>query len=948
MSCPMSELLSLFQKNGVAKPVKKGELLYLGEEDRIFYSGPLNLFSVEKSGVRHFISRCQGPLFFSLPLYGMSEEAQTIYEMKKEQLTSLLQKPLFAEFQAALQDWVDTLSLSLTQPFPEGDSLCMLPGKISSVEAEQVIACRKKTIETWIQVVEGELAIYGDETLRLTLASGYFPLSPSLWLKSLNNCKAKVITTLSLIEENQWLRGIEQYQAILKQILSRKLEEIEKDEKQLLEDRDVEQELNLRNAIEQMQSIFQHEKIQQKTHNALEVAFLKIGEEMKINFHFPSKIWRLSRLEEMIDAICEASKIRKRIVRLRQDWWLNNGGHFLAFFKEEPVALINRPSLRYQMHNDSKKVQINRSLAKEIHPVAYQFYTPLPSEVISGGSIGAFLVSHYKNLLFFTLLFSAAAAIIAFFPSLATKLLFAYAIPESSRSLILYLTAGLFCAAFGYAFFYVLRSYCFLKFEGLASHLSDTGIWDRLLKLPPSFFRRFSAGNLLYRASGMQDIRALITGNTVSIVLSGIFSLFYFFLMFFFSPLLAVVSFLITLVSFIMVIFLAYKKTTILRKSLELQGRFRSLIIQTISGVGKLRVANAEKSAFSHCANTFTHFKLLQLKTQNIENIVAIFSAFFPLLSMWAIYALVLEKIGARGLSLPNFLAFNMAFGAYSAGIYPLNAILIKLATIFPLWERTEVILKEPQEEEESRSDPGKLSGALFVDSVVFGYDPSRPPIINRVSLQVKPHEMIGIVGPSGSGKSTLLRLKLGFEKPQSGGVYYDGKDLASLDPRSVRRQIGTVMQGVGLLAGNIYENLISGGSYTKEQVKTALELSGFDKDLEDLPMGIMTYIPMNGATLSGGQKQRLLLTRALLVNPCLLIFDEATSALDNTSQEAITRNIETLNTTRILVAQRLSTIKRADRIYVIQNGIISQVGTFEELAKAPGLFAEMLRRQKV
>ncbi|MDE3045517.1 MAG: ATP-binding cassette domain-containing protein [Verrucomicrobiota bacterium] len=411
-----------------------------------------------------------------------------------------------------------------------------------------------------------------------------------------------------------------------------------------------------------------------------------------------------------------------------------------------------------------------------------------------------------------------------------------------------------------------------------------------------------------------------------------------------FSPLLTAAAISIALFSLLLTLFLSTSKISLLRQSLDIQGNIRALLLQMISGIGKLRVAGAEKNAFSHWASLFSRHKTLQLRERNLQTLATTFSTIFPLLTFWAVYALLLHS---DPLSLPDFLAFQIALGLFLQAIYPFNQTLLALSRIVPLWERTRVILQEPLEEEKKKTDPGRLTGAILALSLSFSYD-HRTPILQNISINIQPRELVAIVGPSGSGKSTLIRLLLGFEKPSSGGIYYDGKDLAHLDPRAVRKQLGTVLQGEELLAGPLYDNLISGGTFHPEQIHQALELSGFAEDIATLPMGLHTYLPLSGATLSGGQKQRLFLARALLTRPSILLFDEATSALDYRTQQAITQNIGALNITRVIITQHLAGVRNADRIYVLQKGSIVQSGTFDELASSPGLFADMISRQKL
>ncbi len=273
---------------------------------------------------------------------------------------------------------------------------------------------------------------------------------------------------------------------------------------------------------------------------------------------------------------------------------------------------------------------------------------------------------------------------------------------------------------------------------------------------------------------------------------------------------------------------------------------------------------------------------------------------------------------------------------------------IMQLVDSVALWERVQVILEEPLELHERSANPGKLTGSIRLDSVVFGYDAARSPVLDNVSLVINPKEFVGIVGASGSGKSTLFRLILGFEKSRSGVVYFDDKDLSTLNMQEVRKQMGAVLQGESIMSGNLYDNLVCGGLYTPEEIQAAIERSGFDEDLQRLPMGLHTVVSGGSSTLSGGQKQRLLLARALLGNPSILLFDEATSALDNCSQEKVSAGIDQLNVTRVVIAHRLSTIVNADRIYVLDDGKIAQAGTYAELSEVPGIFADMLERQKL
>ena len=200
----------------------------------------------------------------------------------------------------------------------------------------------------------------------------------------------------------------------------------------------------------------------------------------------------------------------------------------------------------------------------------------------------------------------------------------------------------------------------------------------------------------------------------------------------------------------------------------------------------------------------------------------------------------------------------------------------------------------------------------------------------------------MAFVGASGSGKSTLLRLLLGFEKPLSGAIYFDGQDIAGLDIQEVRAQMGVVLQNGKLLPGDILTNIIGSSPLTVDHAWEAARMAGIEQDIKDLPMGMYTVVAEGGKGLSGGQRQRLMIARAIVGKPRIMLFDEATSALDNRTQEIVSRAMEQMSTglhkvTRIVIAHRLSTIVQADRIIVLDKGLVVQTGTYEELIDQPG-----------
>jgi ABC-type bacteriocin/lantibiotic exporter with double-glycine peptidase domain len=267
------------------------------------------------------------------------------------------------------------------------------------------------------------------------------------------------------------------------------------------------------------------------------------------------------------------------------------------------------------------------------------------------------------------------------------------------------------------------------------------------------------------------------------------------------------------------------------------------------------------------------------------------------------------------------------------------------LLNLIPVYERAKPILHALPEVSESKVHPGVLQGRIEVAKLGFQYGEGAQ-ILKDVSFTAQPGEYIALVGPSGSGKSTLLRLLLGFEKATSGTIYYDKQDIVDLDLNALRRQFGVVLQSGQLMPADIFNNIVGAANLTLEDAWEAARMVGLDEDIKKMPMGMYTVISDGASTFSGGQRQRIMIARAIVHRPRILFFDEATSALDNHTQSIVTASLDQMKTTRIVIAHRLSTVIKADRIIVLQDGRIVQDGNYKELIAVPGLFQDLATRQ--
>jgi len=296
-----------------------------------------------------------------------------------------------------------------------------------------------------------------------------------------------------------------------------------------------------------------------------------------------------------------------------------------------------------------------------------------------------------------------------------------------------------------------------------------------------------------------------------------------------------------------------------------------------------------------------------------------------------------------------DYIAFNSAYGLVTGAFTTLSGVALTIAKIKPIYEMVEPILLEEPESSNDKAVVTSLNGDIQLSNVYFRYRENMPYVVDGMNLKINAGEYIAIVGTTGCGKSTLMRLLLGFEKPERGAIYYDGKDISKLDLRSLRRRIGAVTQDGKLFQGDISSNiLISAPQLPKEAAWEAAEIAGIADDIRAMPMKMHTMISEGQGGISGGQKQRLMIARAVAPKPKILMFDEATSALDNKTQKQVSEALDKMDCTRIVIAHRLSTIKNCDRILMLDKGRIIEDGSYDELIAKNGRFAELVARQRL
>jgi ATP-binding cassette subfamily C protein len=676
-----------------------------------------------------------------------------------------------------------------------------------------------------------------------------------------------------------------------------------------------------------------------------------VADDMGIAITCPRRATDVTGVAEAIELMARASRIRTRRVMLRDGWWREDNGPLLGFRAEghRPVALRYTATRGYTCcdPSDGGEVKVDDALADKLAPFAVTFYRSFPEVALSIRDVLRFGIQGCGRELRSVVAMTLLAAFLGMVPPVATGLVFDSFIPGAQRSQLLQMTIILVVCALSVSMFQVVRSVALLRIEGRMGNAIQCAVWDRLLALPMSFFRPYTAGELAVRAMGIDGIRQLVSGSTITAIVAGITSLGNYILLFRYSARLAAWATLLIAIALAATLLGGYVQLSHQRGVAALQSKTSGVVLQLLTSVSKLRVAGAEAHAFAGWARRFAEQRRLQFKVRSIGNWVAAFNAGFPTAAyMLVFWAAVAPLTAAHTMHTGDFLAFMSAFGICLGCVITTSKALLSMLLAVPLYEQAKPILVTAPEVDGAKEDPGELMGAVDIEHVSFRYETDGPLVLCDLTVHAKPGEFVAFVGPSGSGKSTILRLLLGFETPEAGSIYYDGRELGGLDLRALRRQMGVVLQSGRLMTGDIYTNIVGSAPVPLEAAWEAARMAGVADDIRQMPMGMHTVISEGGGTLSGGQRQRLMIARAIVHHPRILLFDEATSALDNRTQATVSASLERLQATRIVIAHRLSTIMHAHRIYVLRLGELVQCGSYDELLRQRGLFADLAARQ--
>lgn len=660
-----------------------------------------------------------------------------------------------------------------------------------------------------------------------------------------------------------------------------------------------------------------------------------------------------------------SARCRTRVVTLEPGWWRRPDATLLGFTDDgtTPVALLpQRSGYVLRDPSDGTRRRVDEAWAARIARTAYAIYTPFPDQARTGRIVRSTLRGARTELVLL-LVFGLLAGIVNLLVPLVVSAVFSSVLPTRSGDLLFAVTALLAGGAVTLALVTYTQNLVTVRLSGKLAGTLEPALTDRLLRLPSDFFRRYDTGDLATRAIGIQQIRQMLSASVFTSLLALVFSLASVAVVFIYSPPLAIVA--LVLIAIVLGLLVALN-VRIVRHGAEVQeeqGALAAMLYQVARSVAKVRVAGAEQRVMARWAEGFRRQQSASYRSGRAQVWVTALTAALPAAVALALYGAVSGGL-AGDISAGRFLGLFTALGQFTAALTAMIFSLGPLLAVVPLWRRVRLILDEPIEVG-GEEDPGVLTGRISVRNVSFAYGdgadggseesgdtatPAEPTgqVLSEVSLDIEPGQYVAITGPSGSGKSTLLRLLLGLDTPTAGVIRYDGKDLRALDASLVRRQFGVVLQNATPLPGALRNTILGDSGLPDEEAWRAAADADLADDIRRMPMGMQTIIGEGGLAFSGGQLQRMMIARALARRPAIIFLDEATSALDERTQATVSSHLDRLAVTRVAVAHRLSTIRNADRIYVLDQGRIAESGTFDELMAREGPFQRLARRQMI
>ena len=675
-----------------------------------------------------------------------------------------------------------------------------------------------------------------------------------------------------------------------------------------------------------------------------------IGRHEGIDFRIPVRSGPSEDPVGLVD-ILDASGVRARRVSFRNegDWWRSDSNAMLVFREGDgrPVALLPGMFGRYRAVDPVSKrsVRVTAARAAALGDEAWMFYRPLPERDVMPANLLRIALRGSAGDLARLVLAGVPGGLIKLLPALALGFVANHIAAGGSGEALYAVVVAL--AGFGLlgALLHMLQSTAMMRFEGRLASRVEAAFWDRLIRLPRSVLNRHPTGDLAMSAMTFRNLRDGLQRVVADGLLSVVFLLPVFAVIFLYDAALGAVTLFFSFVSLLIVVLLGLRQISPYGRMIGAARRVAGRLFQIVGGIAKLRVENAEGSAYAIWARDYREQKRAEIELGAFEGHSRAFGAALPFLA-GGVLLFAVAAVGDREVPVGDFLVVYTVFIVFQSAVARLGESFGTLAAMLPAFDQLRPLLAAVPETEVEGEPVEYLGGDILFDRVSFRFDPDGPLVLDDVTIRARPGEFIAITGESGAGKSTLFRLALGIDRPTMGAVYYDGRDLRHLNLKQVRRKIGAVPQSVDLHPQDLWDNLVGyRNEVESEEIWAAAGIAEVEDQIKSMPMGMMTMVG-TGSVLSGGESQRITIARSVIGSPRIMLLDEATNWLDNENQAKVMKNLTALTSTRLVIAHRLSTLEQADRIFVLQAGKIVESGSFSELMEIDGVFGELVKRQ--
>jgi ATP-binding cassette subfamily C protein len=626
------------------------------------------------------------------------------------------------------------------------------------------------------------------------------------------------------------------------------------------------------------------------------------------------------------------SGVRHKAVTLGENWWKSVSGAMLGFLTDgTPVALLPHRVSGYTVYNpkSNKQERVTEKNSAQISTRALATYRTFPSGKIGLKEALKFIFGeHMQREIFLLALCSFLAAVLQIVPPIVSAQIFDVVVPEHLRTILFEFIMILIAFAIANIGFSIIMNLALSRITTKIEFSFSAAIWDRLLNLPLNFFSRYTTGTLLQKIKSIEQIKKIVSADNIKALLSALFSFINIIVLWKYNSAITPYVLLLFVLAFAVYLLLGHRKMRLNRRYELINGKLSSLSHQMVAGIQRIKTSAAEERAFDIWSEFESEKRFLSSRVKMIDNALSAFQQFFKIASPAFVYFMV--AISSE-MAIGNFVAYIATFLILQKSLLKLLKVINYIPDLVPAAENLAPILNTSPEYSIEKTIPKDIDGTLELNHVIFRYGEFGRTILQDISFRVEAGQSIGITGLSGSGKTTLLGAIMGFYPLAGGKIFYGGYDLDTIDIRYLRRQLGVVLQNGEPIVGSIYDNVTdNNSSISTDEVFLALHNVGLTDCISAMPHGIHTRL--EHTLLSDGEKQRLLIAKAIVANKKYLLLDESTSHINNHSQDEIMRCVMQLPTTKVIIAQRLSAFKYCDKVFVLEQGHITDSGTYEQI----------------